>query len=569
MPVNYTDIYSHPAYHYAEDVVSGKIIAGEQIVTQCQRFLDEIALSDKSEWYFDLSLFKKVSVVLGFILMAEGRLAGQPVDEHLTGFQWFFLVSIFCWRHSENHELRRYKTATMLIGRKNGKTFIVALIFILLLLTEPKYSQFYSVAPNLELSAIIKAQMDNLIDNSPRIKDHFIITKKLITCRITKSTFQPLATSNNRMDARAASVFVADEVGALANNYPIQAMRSSQTQVANPLGIIISTAYDSLENPMTEEVAKAEEKTMPGDKYDPEYFAMLYRPDKPKEWATNEDELLKANPIAQDIPAVKEAVDKMKSDAIDYPAERPNFLTKFMNIFVDGGAGEAFASESEIKSAILEQGYDWDGKDVFVGLDFAESHDNFGFSMVTYDDSHDAYVAKSWGFYPAGREAEKSKIESFDYAHANAEGWAYPSGGETIDYNFVENFFFDLEENYGVTIKGVGYDKWNARSTIAKFMASGYDGIDIPQNGKGLYPGTKLLREAIQNKRFFFDKNDMLEQNFMNAVMVTDSNLSYFLNKKKSNGKIDMAASIVDAMSLWETEEFEDAMFGSPNIRVM
>lgn len=448
------------------------------------------------------------------------------------------------------------------------KTFLSALIFILLLLLEPRYSAFYSVAPDRELAATLKGQMDNLIDFSPAIKKHFKITKDEIRCLLTKSKYQPLATSNNRMDARAATAFLSDETGALRNNYPIQAMRSSQAQVKNPLGIIISTAYPSLDNPMTEEVKKAETKTMDSDTYDPEYFALLYRPDEPKIWATSEDELLKANPLAGELEHTKEFIDKLKQDAIDFPPERPNFLTKYMNIFVDGSKGEEFVSEDDISLAELEQGYDWEGKDVFIGLDFAESNDNFGFAMVTYDNSHNKYVAKAWSFYPTEREDIKTKTEDVDYAHATAEGWSYPSGGQTIDYNWVENFFFNLEANYGVRIKGIGYDRWNARSTVAKFLAAGYDGVEVAQNAKGLYPATKLLREAIENGRFAFDKNDLLKQNFLNATMVTDMNLSYYLNKKKSNGKIDMVAAVVDAFALLENEEFEQELYGTPNIEI-
>ncbi|WNM53127.1 terminase large subunit [Staphylococcus phage S-CoN_Ph11] len=45
------------------------------------------------------------------------------------------------------------------------------------------------------------------------------------------------------MDGRKANVFVADEVGALNNRYPIEAMESSQMNMINRTGILISTAY--------------------------------------------------------------------------------------------------------------------------------------------------------------------------------------------------------------------------------------------------------------------------------------------------------------------------------------
>ena len=59
--------------------------------------------------------------------------------------------------------------------------------------------------------------METQISVSPAIRDKFKVKKSEIVCIPTESTFKPLATSNNRMDGRLANVFVADEVGALAN----------------------------------------------------------------------------------------------------------------------------------------------------------------------------------------------------------------------------------------------------------------------------------------------------------------------------------------------------------------
>ena len=136
-------------------------------------------------------------------------------------------------------------------------------------------------------------------------------------------------------------------------------------------------------------------------------------------------------------------------------------------------------------------------------------------------------------------------------------------GQVTIDYGEAEDFFLSLEQTYGVVIEKFGYDKWNARSSVARFQREGYVGVEVPQNVSGLYPGTKLLREAIENEMFAFERNDMLKQNFLNARMVTDMNMSYFLNKKQSKGKIDMVASLVDAMALYQFDEVESIAWGN------
>ena len=569
--MNNKEIFNHPAYKYALGIKNGNIIVNNDVKIVTDRFIREVndSLNGKGDYYFDIRALDKVSKLLKLITMATGPRRGESAYDALAGFQWFFFVNIFCWRHKDDHSLRRYNTATMLIPRKNGKTFISSIIFILLLILEPRYSKFYSVAPDLDLSSQLKTQVDSLIDGSPELARFFKVTNKEITCLVTKNTYKPLANSNNRLDAREPVAFLADEVGALPNGYPIQAMQSGQNLVSNPLGIIISTAYDSLHNPMTAEIERAKDKIVDGELYDPTYFALIYRPDEPKKWATSDKELIKVNPLSQEFPSVKKRLFKDREDAITYADKRQNFLTKFMNIFVDGAQAEQFVTENDLDNSELVQGYDWYGKDVFVGLDFAESRDNFGLAMVTFDESHAKYVAKAWSFFPAGRINEKSKVEGWDYQHSENEGWGYSSGDTTIDYGFVEDFFFKLEEKYGVNIKGFGYDKWNARSTVAKFLAAGYDGIEVPQNAKGLYPGTKLLRESIEDGNFAYDKNDMLKENFMNARMVTDSNLSYFLNKKKSNGKIDMVAAVVDAMSLWEIDEFSNIIGGQANITLL
>ena len=40
--------------------------------------------------------------------------------------------------------------------------------------------------------------------------------------------------------------------------------------------------------------------------------------------------------------------------------------------------------------------------------------------------------------------------------------------------------------------------------------------------------------------------------------MILDNQMSYYLNKKKSKGKIDMVAATVDAMALWLIEKVNE-----------
>ena len=88
------------------------------------------------------------------------------------------------------------------------------------------------------------------------------------------------------MDGRLPNAFIADEVGALPVSYPIEAMRSGQLNILNKLGFIISTKYPTVDNPFENEVGYAK-KILDGLEHDDTVFALLYEPDKTKDWEKN------------------------------------------------------------------------------------------------------------------------------------------------------------------------------------------------------------------------------------------------------------------------------------------
>lgn len=543
-------IKEHAAYQYALDVVEGRIIAGKYIKKSCSKFISELH-NPKSKYFLDEKDLEKITNLTKLINMATGLLAGTPTHDALAPFQWFFIANALCWKHKDNPIKRRYEKSVLLIARKSGKSFLVALIFILLLLIEPEFSEFYSVAPDRELSSIVKKEVEQTISASPLIQKYFKVTRSEIRCLLTNSKFIPLANSENRMDGRKANVYVADEVGALRSRYPLDAMQSSQMNMVNRTGILISTAYESLNNPMTEEVEYAE-KVLDDVIEDETLFALLYKPDDQKDWMSDKS-LLEANPLAIDLPDNLEYLKKQRKQAIELPAAKKNFLTKHMNIFVDGDDSEMYVSSDDLKKCSIDS-YDWNGKEVYVGVDLSQTTDNTAVSMVTYDIENDEYVAKSWAFIPSDNVDNKSKIEKIDYRIMRENGYVYFCGDRVISHRFVEDFVLGLEEKYGVIIRGIGYDRYNCISSANRWYENGLETIEIKQHSSVLHAPTKLLKERILKQSFKYEKNKLLEFNFSNAREVKDNNLNTYVNKKKSSGKIDMVVSILNAMALWNKD---------------
>lgn len=548
-------IKEHPAYQYATKVTNGEIIAGKYVKKACAKFLADVH-NPKCEYFIDENELRKIMGLTKLINMATGLMAGKPTYEALAPFQWFFLVNALCWKYKNNPIKRRYEKSVLLIARKSGKSFLVALIFILLLLIEPEYSEFYSVAPDRELSSIVKKEVEQTITAShPSIRKQFQITRSEVRCLLTKSKFVPLANSENRMDGRKANVWVADEVGALRTRYPIDAMQSSQMNMVNRTGILISTAYETVNNPMAEEVEYAE-KVLDGLIDDPTLFALLYKPDDPKKWLSDEA-LIQANPLAADLPENLEYLKKQRKKAIDIPSTKKNFLTKHLNIFVDGDDTEVYIPIAELRKNMITE-YDWKGKEVFVGVDLSQTTDNTAVAMVTYDKDKDEYVAQAWAFIPEDNAENKSKIEKVDYFTMRDNGYCFFCGDKVISHRFVENFVLNLEKNYGVIVKGIGYDRYNCIASANRWYEEGYDTIEVKQHSSVMHPATKLLKERVLKGSFKWLQNKLLEINFANAREAKDTNLNTYVNKKKSTGKIDMVIAILNAMVLWNKEVEEN-----------
>lgn len=270
--------------------------------------------------------------------MPKGLKAGQSIYECSCGYQWVFYISILCVVYRNNPNKRRYETAILEIARKNFKTYTIATIFILLFLLEPKYSKFYSVAPDGSLSREVKTAIEETLKSSPLIYQHhdskrFKILRDYIQFNITESRYYPLNYSSSRMDGKLPNVFLADEVGALPNPYAIESMRSGQLNILNKLGCIISTKYPTVNNPFEDEVGYAK-RVLDGIEKDETVFALLYEPndDISKQWISNDDVLKQSNPVALEIPEIWNDLIKKRAKAIAVESVRENFLTKHCNI---------------------------------------------------------------------------------------------------------------------------------------------------------------------------------------------------------------------------------------------
>ena len=521
---------------------------------------DFIRICDGKDEKYTISEFKinQLENILKLLIMPKGLKAGKTLYETTCGYQWLFYTAILCTVYRDNPEKRRYETGVLEISRKNFKTYSISTIFIILFLTEPKFSKFYSVAPDGSLSREIREAISETIRSSPVIYEHkskkrFKILRDYIMFNPMQIQYTPLSYSTSRMDGKLPNAFCADEVGALPISYPIQAMRSGQLNILNKLGFIVSTKYPTIDNPFEDEI-KYSKQVLDGVVKDETRFSLLYEPDQTKGWETNDLIMQQANPVALEIPEIWNDLVKKRAYAIAVDSAKENFVTKHCNIIYQGVGTETYIDVKDVQECKVAN-IDWDGRIVYLGLDLSESIDNTSVSMVSVDDS-DNILAESFAFIPEGRIQEKTASEKVNYQELIKTKHVIACGDRVIDYKVVEDFILDLENKYGVKIQAIGYDRYNALSTAQKLENAGYNLVEIRQHSSVLHSPTKLLKEKILSKEFEYESNRLLEINFQNARCTHDTNRNLYVNKKKSNGKVDMVVSLINACYLLEKDYF-------------
>lgn len=539
---------------YAKAVVKGQINAPKYVKKQCREYLKIVSGKDKT-YMTDSKKREQIIGLTKLLKIPRGLSAGKTVYETLAGFQWMFLFATMTVVHRSEPTRRRYQTAILEICRKNGKTFLIAIVFLVLFFTEPQFSKFYSVAPNGMQSREIQQQIKEIIACSPALKGKFKVRRDDILCLLNQNDYVPLAFSTSEMDGKLPNAFVADEVGALPVNYPIEAMRSGQLMIQNKLGCIISTKYPTIENPFEDEVRKAKQ-VLDGALQDDTVFSLLYEPDKTKDWETDDSLIAQSNPLALEIPAVFEDIQKKRTDAIVMPSTRENFLTKHLNIIYQGLGTETYIDPQDVIACRSQTPIDWTGKTVYVGVDLSETTDNTAVAFVALDNDGETILADVVGFIPADSVDSKSRTEKVPYRQFIEDGKCIDCGGRVIDYSVVEEFVFALEERLGCSVAYIGYDRRNAMSSAQKWDEK-YETVEIRQHSSVLHAPTKLLRDSILEGLFRYDENRFLELNFQNARVTYDTNRNLYVNKKKSSGKVDMVVALINAVYLLQTFELQ------------
>lgn len=530
------------AQRYAIDVVSGKEITTKEVKKQCEWFLADLKKQHNEEYpyYFDEDELTKIEGILSLLNFATGLgVVGTPILYGLWDFQAFFLANIFGWRFKEDKEKYRYRDATLYIARKNAKTFICALILIILMLIEDKYSEFYSICLDRDLAGEVKKAMTQIIEASPAISKHFKLSATLsgkIVCKLTNSFYQARTAEASRNNAIRPSAFIADEIGAFRDYHNINAMKTGQLSVKNPLRFKLTTAYPEKDSIMFEELDYIR-KVYDGVIDDDRMFALLYYAEEEHLW--DDTGIYQANPLR-----IEENYNEIRDNrkvALEKPSERIEYLTKHMNVFVDQSYEEKYIDFNYWKKCEVPL-IDLQGKEVVVGVDLSISTDLTAVSIMYKE--NDIYYLTSHGFLPEG--SLDNRREKFDYRLAEKQGYCTITKGMIVNYTLVEQYIREIEGKYKCKIKCVVSDPYNALQMMES-LSKDYEVILIRQTYANLSPAIKQFRDDVYTGKIRYEKNKLLDWCMSNVTTIKGKASDDILLAKENKNKtrIDLVVASI------------------------
>lgn len=315
---------------YAEQVVKGKIIASKKVKLACKRHLNDLKRQGTKEfpWIFDEEKgHRPIKFIETFCRPSKGNFQSLVAQ----AWQHFIIGSLYGWVHKDTG-LRRFKEGLVFVGRKNGKsTMVSGLANYGCSKDGEKGADVYLLANSMKQAKVIFEECQKMIWSSHLFSKHFRVLRDAIHYDKTFSKIEPQASDSEKLDGLNAHLAIFDEIHEYKDYKLINVIKNSTGARKQPLVLYITTAGYQLDGPLVDYYSKASD-VLEGVIEDERSFYFIAEVDEgddiedPKNW-------IKANPnigVTLDLDTLIEEWNTRKH----IPAERNDFITKRLNIFV-------------------------------------------------------------------------------------------------------------------------------------------------------------------------------------------------------------------------------------------
>lgn len=511
--------YKNEVLDYAKAVVSGKKVAGAEIIAACERFLADIERED-----LDLHTVEPnavISIIEGLLVHAQGEdLEGNPLQGKpfkLQDWQKFCVYNLLGFFHAGTDE-RRFNEAFIMVGRKNGKTsFIAGLALGVAILQRKSGSRVYIVANVLKQSMeafnflLFSLRYRGLIgefvvkDNSFEHSIKYIFRDKN---GVPDGTVEIIAMPANpdSQDSFNCNFAIADEVAAYRKPAQYNRFKEAMKAYRNKLMVGITTAGDNA-NSFGYRRMQYAVKVATGQIKDDSFFAFVARAD---EGENGDVDYL--NPVQHEKANLSYGVTVSPKDlmaealqAKNDPQQRKDFFSRSLNIYTT--SLKAWFDIEEFRNSDMQYTWTLDelaklNIDWYGGADLSRMHDLTAAALVGQYNGTDIIITHA--FFPAVMANQKAEEDGIPVYEWLDEGWLTMCNTPTVNAEDVVKWFVEMREK-GFKIRQVGHDrKFAGEAYFPAMKKAHFSIIDQPQLYYLKSQGFRHIEKAAKDGKLYY-----------------------------------------------------------------
>lgn len=537
--------YAARARRYAEDVVSGKVLACRWVRLAAERHLSNLRDQDDPDFPFRFDE-AKANEVCGFIELlphVKGAWARRAERIKLEDWQCFAVAVPFGWVKKSNG-LRRFRRVYFEVPRKNAKSTLTAAIGLYMLTMDGEAgAEVYSGAGSEKQAWEVFGPARRMALATPELIDAYGIqvNAKSITIPDSGSKFEPVIGKPG--DGASPSFSITDEYHEHATDEQYDTMVTGMGSREQPIAWVITTAGTDIAGPcyaLRKEVIDMLEGSIPDDTL----FGVIYSIDADTDWTT-EEALRMANPN-YGVSVYPEYLLEQQRVGINNLRRRPTIRTKHFNIWEQSRnpwmdmddwrrCGDATLTPERFR-----------GKPAWIGLDLSSKLD-LSASPIVFREEIDGLMH----YYVFPRiyvpEDRASLPENRHYLEWSKGGYLTLTDGNVIDYQLIEA---DIRADAGgYAVQAVAFDPFGATDMTNRLAADGINVVEIPQNVKHLSEPMKEVEALVKSGRLHHPANPAFDWCVSNVKAKEDANENVYPRKENAEAKIDPVTAMLNAMA--------------------
>jgi len=538
--------YADTATQYARDVVAGDIVAGELTRLACQRHLDD--LDRDWEYTFDADRDARACRFIELLPHIEGPLAVAGELIKLEPWQVFIISSLFGWIH-RGTSLRRYRSAYIAVARKNGKSILASGIALYMLCADGEVgAQVYSCATTREQARIVWKAGRTMVARTPGLRRKFGAKNFAHHIEIPQnnSIFRPLSRdTGGNLDGLNISCAIIDELHAHKTRELYDVIDTATGARSQPLILMITTAgFDP--SSICYERQVYTQQVLRGDSWDPTWWGIVYTVDEddlkePERLLKDESLWAKANPNL-DVSIYKDDLHRKAVQALAVKSARPNYLTKHLNVWVEGGSSwlDIVAWDAcEDRDLNIA---DYEGRQCWIAADLASRID---VACVAYvferigGPGHAVFVRH----YVSERAAEESR--NSQYSGWRDDDHLIVTPGDATDYSQIEADIVQAAQRFDVVC--LAFDPYQGEQMRQNLDAEGLQTLELRQSVQTMSEPMKALEAAIIGGKIVHERDPVLRWMLGNVTCYVNAKDEIYPRKDRPEQKIDGAVALIMA----------------------